>query len=103
MDWVEETIYIYKTYCFFVLSVFSSVYLSGRGFPGGSLDSLRGVASVRVTAPAKSWEETAEQFGARLKQAADYVNARYDVEGLQRELPARLGRLCDREGARIGK
>ena len=41
--------------------------------------------------------------GARLKQAADYVNAHYDVEGLQRELPARLDRLCDREGARIGK
>ena len=58
---------------------------------------------LRVTAPAKSWEETAEQFGARLKQAADYVNAHYDVEGLQRELPARLDRLCDREGARIGK
>ena len=58
---------------------------------------------LRVTAPAKSWEETAEQFGARLKQAADYVNAHYDVEGLQRELPARLDRLCDREGARISK
>ena len=58
---------------------------------------------LRVTAPAKSWEETAEQFGARLKQAADYVSAHYDVEGLQRELPARLKRLRDREGARIGK
>ena len=38
-----------------------------------------------------------------MKQAADYVNAYYDVEGLQRELPARLDRLYDREGARIGK
>ena len=58
---------------------------------------------LRVTTPAKSWEETAEQFGARLKQAADYVNAHYDVEALQRELPARLEKLRDREGARIGK
>ena len=51
---------------------------------------------LRVTTPAQSWKETAEDFGARSRAAAD-------VEGLQRELPARLVELRSREGGRVGK
>ena len=58
---------------------------------------------LRVTTPAKPWEETAEAFGARLKAATDYVNAHHDVHGLQNELPARLAELALRQGGRIGK
>ena len=58
---------------------------------------------LRVTTPAQSWKETAEGFGARLRAAADFVNTHYDVEGLQRELPARLVEVRNREGGRIGK
>ena len=58
---------------------------------------------LRVTVPKKPWEESVEQFGSRLKQAAAYVNAHYNVDGLQRELPSRLRKLHDREGGRIGK
>ena len=50
-----------------------------------------------------TWKETAEDFGARLRAAADFVNTHYDAEGLQRELPARLAELRNREGGRIGK
>ena len=32
-------------------------------------------------------EASPELFGARLKQAAEYVNLHYDVDALQRELP----------------
>ena len=58
---------------------------------------------LQVTTPARAWEETTQAFGARLKAATDYINAHYDVEGLQRQLPARLQKLKDREGGRIGK
>ena len=72
MDWVEETIYIYKTYCFFVLSVFSSVYLSGRGFPGGSLDSLRGVASVLSLRSVPTWRSPLEKRTTTVGRLRDY-------------------------------
>ena len=58
---------------------------------------------LRVATPAQSWQGTAEDFGARSRAAADFVNIHYDVEGLQRELPARLVELRNREGGRIGK
>ena len=58
---------------------------------------------LKVTAPAKPWEESAQLFGSRVKQAADYVNTHYDVAALQMELPARLHTLIAREGGRIGK
>ena len=58
---------------------------------------------LRVTTPAKPWEETTQAFGARLKAATEYVNAHYDLEGLQNELPARLQKLSDQKGGRIGK
>ena len=43
------------------------------------------------------------KLGARLKAAAEYVNAYYDLEGLQNELSARFQKLSDRQGGRIGK
>ena len=58
---------------------------------------------LKVTVPAKPWEESAQLFGSRVKQAAEYVNTHYDVDALQRELPARLQTLIAREGGRIGK
>ena len=58
---------------------------------------------LKVTTPAQSWKETAEGFGARLRAAAEWVNTHHDVEGLQRELPARLVELRNRVGGRIGK
>ena len=60
-------------------------------------------ARLKVTVPAKPWEESAELFGARLKQAAEYVNLHYDVDALQRGLPARMQMLLACEGGRIGK
>ena len=60
-------------------------------------------ARLKVTVPAKPWEESPELFGARLKQAAEYVNLHYDVDALQRGLPARVQMLLACEGGRIGK
>ena len=58
---------------------------------------------LKLTTPVASWNETPEDFGARLRQATDYINSHYDVEGLQRGLPARLEELDNRKGGRIGK
>ena len=41
-------------------------------------------ARLKVTVPAKPWEESAQLFGSRVKQAAEYVNTHYDVDALQR-------------------
>ena len=60
-------------------------------------------ARLKVTVPAKPWEESAQLFGSRVQQAAEYVNTHYDVDALQMELPARLQTLIAREGGRIGK
>ena len=56
---------------------------------------------LKVTTPAKAWEETAEAFGTRLKAATDYVNDEYNLENLQRELPERLVKLANQGGGRI--
>ena len=58
---------------------------------------------LKVTTPAKTWDETVEEFGTRLKAATEFVNAHYNLENLQNELPERLVKLADREGGRIGK
>ena len=56
---------------------------------------------LAATTPARAWEETPEQFGGRLKDAAAYVNEHYAVEALCRALPARVRKLRERDGGRL--
>ena len=45
---------------------------------------------LKRTLPREPWAETDAQFAKRLKSAAEYVNAKYNVEGLCREMPKRM-------------
>ena len=53
--------------------------------------------------PKKPWEETIAEWKARMQEACRQINAEYDVEGLCRELPARLEKLKEKEGDRLKK
>ena len=53
--------------------------------------------------PARPWEETPEQFKARIQEVCREINAENDVEGLCRELPERLQDLKRRKGDRLRK
>ena len=44
-----------------------------------------------------------EEYKARLKTCAAYINAKHDVEGPCKALPKRLKMLVEREGDRISK
>ena len=55
------------------------------------------------TLPAKPWEETVEDYSARLRDVVHKVNEEYDVDGLCRELPARVDALHNAEGGKLGK
>ena len=57
----------------------------------------------RRTLPRKPWEETEEQFGARLREIARSINKNCNVEGLCWEFPERIHKLLEMEGERIGK
>ena len=57
----------------------------------------------RRTLPRKPWEETEEQFGARLREIARNINNSCNVEGLCWEFPERINKLVEMEGERIGK
>ena len=63
------------------------------------------VAWIRVrlaqTTPKRCWEETREQFRARLKHVVDTINATCDVAGLCRDLPKRVDALKEAQGGRI--
>ena len=52
---------------------------------------------------AKPWEETRDQFRARIQEVVRLINAQNDVEGLCRELPERLQDLKDRQGDKLKK
>ena len=54
------------------------------------------------TLPRSPWEETSEEYGARLKACAAYINEHHDVDNLCRGLPARLHGLNALEGDRLG-
>ena len=54
------------------------------------------------TLPRRPWEETSEEYGARLKACAAYINEHHDVDNLCRGLPARLNELKALEGDRLG-
>ena len=58
---------------------------------------------LKVTTPARAWEETPGAFGNRLKGACEYINNRYDVENLCRALPQRVRSLRDKEGGRLSQ
>ncbi len=53
--------------------------------------------------PQRSWLETREQYGQRLKRCCAEVNADCDVEGLSSAFPKRIKMLKDREGGRLPK
>ena len=56
------------------------------------------------TLPSEPWEETEEEFGARLKEAAGWVNQNHDVEGLCKEMPQRMHDLVYKtKGQRLDK
>ena len=55
------------------------------------------------TLPAKPWEESVEDFAARLKEVVRKVNAEYNVDGLCHELPVRVQALFDAEGGKVAK
>ena len=42
---------------------------------------------LKVTRPAKAWEETEAEFGERLRSVAEYINATYDVQSLCKGIP----------------
>ena len=59
---------------------------------------------MAVTLPSAPWEETEEEFGARLKEAAVWVNQHHDVEGLCKEMPQRMHDLVyETKGHRLDK
>ena len=59
--------------------------------------------ALKKTLPRRCWEETEEAYGARLKEAASYINSTHDVEGLCMEFPGRLRDLVERNGDRLAK
>ena len=52
---------------------------------------------LKVTTPARAWEETPEAFGNRQKGACEYINSHYGVENLCRALQQRVRALRDKE------
>ena len=56
---------------------------------------------MKLNPPRCPWEETREQFKARMQDVCRQINAEYDVEGLCRKLPARLQELSDRGGDKL--
>ena len=56
---------------------------------------------VICSTPKRCWEETREQFRARLKHVVDTINATCDVAGLCRDLPKRVDALKEAQGGRI--
>jgi hypothetical protein len=58
---------------------------------------------MQLSCPARAWEETREEYKARLLDTCRQVNAEHEVEDLCRELPERLEELKEREGDRLKK
>ena len=59
---------------------------------------------LRSTLPQEPWRESEEEFGARLKAAAAYINAKHDVDGLCKEMPQRMYDLVHvTKGDKLGK
>ena len=58
-------------------------------------------AKMLLSCPARAWEETREQYIARLKACAADINATCDVERLCRAFPKRVQAVLDAKGGRI--
>ena len=58
---------------------------------------------MQLSTPACPWNETREGHKRRMQEACRQVNAEYDVEGLCRQLPARLEKLKELKGDRLTK
>jgi len=58
---------------------------------------------MQRSCPAKAWEETREQYKARLQDTCRQINAEHEVADLCRELPDRLVQLKERKGDRLKK
>ena len=56
---------------------------------------------LKVTRPARAWEETEAEFGERLRSVAEYINTTFDVESLCKGLPQRIAKLRDAKGDRL--
>ncbi len=54
-----------------------------------------------TTRPPMPWQETVEDYGARLRAVVQDINDHLDVEGLCKALPKRIQQLRDAEGDRI--
>ena len=53
--------------------------------------------------PPRPCEETPTEYAHRLRSVVEDINARYNVEGLCRELPQRVLALHDAKGGRLDK
>ena len=59
---------------------------------------------MKRSQPVEPWMESEEDLGKRLKAAAGYCNANYDIEGLCREFLERMRSLVeDSKGDKLGK
>ena len=59
---------------------------------------------MKRSQPVEPWRESEEDLGKRLKAAAGYFTANYDVEGLCREFPERMRLLVEEtKGDRLKK
>ena len=56
---------------------------------------------LRNSTPSRSWEETREAYGNRLKRCCDQINKDLKVEELCRAFPKRIQLLEEREGGRL--
>ena len=56
---------------------------------------------LSLSLPKCPWLETREEYGTRLKREAQYVNEKYDVDGLCRRFPSRMGKLVELDGGRL--
>ena len=53
------------------------------------------------TVPKREWEESREEYAARLRRICADINDNCDVEGLCRGLPKRIAKLAEKEGGRL--
>jgi hypothetical protein len=51
--------------------------------------------------PKKPWEETEQQFEARLKKIAQTINQDYNVADLCREFPQRINKMVEVGGEKL--
>ena len=58
---------------------------------------------MKISLPARPWAESREAFTTRLRQAAQKINAEYDVASLCREFPERLDDLDRKQGDKLRK